>query len=324
MTGASRSAGLYLMRGLALAGALASAGGAFADDALKDAAGHPVIARDASRTVAVGGSITEILYALGAQDKIAAVDVTSQYPPQALRDKPNVGYMRQLSPEGVLGVRPSLIIATEGSGPKETLAVLEAAKIPLVLVPDHFTADGIVEKVKIVSRSIGDNGRGTCIVNVLNADFKALDRLRGQIKKPVRVMFILSFVNNRAMAAGRKTAADGIIRLAGGVNAITDYEGYKPVGDEAIVASKPDVVLAMTRSHTDPLTAEKVFAHPALSTTPAAKQNAFHLIEALYMLGFGPRTALAARDLFGQLYPSLKTEPFPSERDAGSLESCVK
>src|SRR5690606_16447283 len=79
-----------------------------ADVALRDASGKPVTAPDASRIVAVGGSITEILYALGRQDRVVAVDSTSAYPPAALQDKPNVGYMRALSPEGVLGLNPSL------------------------------------------------------------------------------------------------------------------------------------------------------------------------------------------------------------------------
>jgi iron complex transport system substrate-binding protein len=325
MIGTPRPAGTALLRIAALAGTMMFGGHALAVDApLKDAAGQPVVARDASRVVSIGGAITEILYALGKDATVVGVDTTSQYPPRALKEKPNVGYMRQLSPEGVLGLAPSLILASEGSGPKETLSVLEAARVPIVVVPDHFTAEGILDKIRIVSRSVGADRRGECIANVLRAEFATLDRLKARIEKPVRVMFILSFVNSRAMVAGRHTAADGVIRLAGAVNAIDDYEGYKPVNDEAITAARPDVILAMTRSHADPLSAKEVFANPALSTTPAAKDNAFVLMDALYLLGFGPRTALAARDLFGKLYPSLKNEPFPSEQAAGSIESCGK
>src|SRR5687767_1553317 len=93
----------------------------------KDAAGRAVVVGDSARTVPVGGSITQILYELGADQRIVAVDSTSQYPPHALTEKKNVGYMRPLSPEGVLGVAPSLILALQGSGPPQTLSVLEAA-----------------------------------------------------------------------------------------------------------------------------------------------------------------------------------------------------
>ena len=101
-------------------GLLAGGGQATANDAaVKDRA---------ARIVSVGGAVTEILYALGKEQAIVGIDTTSLYPPQAQKEKPSVGYMRQLSAEGVLGLRPSMILAIEGSGPRETLAVLEAAK----------------------------------------------------------------------------------------------------------------------------------------------------------------------------------------------------
>jgi hypothetical protein len=104
---------------------------------VRDAAGRNVDVKDASRIVSVGGAVTEILYALGLADRIVAVDSTSLFPAEALKQKPNVGYMRALSAEGVLGLNPSLVLAIEGSGPKETIAVLEAATVPLVRVPDR-------------------------------------------------------------------------------------------------------------------------------------------------------------------------------------------
>jgi Periplasmic binding protein len=74
------------------------------------------------------------------QQKIVAVDTTSLYPPAALQEKPNVGYMRQLSAEGVLALSPTLILALQGSGPKETIDILGQSKIPFVAVPDKAPA----------------------------------------------------------------------------------------------------------------------------------------------------------------------------------------
>ena len=92
--------------------------------------------------------------------------------------------------------------------------------------------------------------------------------------------------------------------ISGAANAITEFEGYKPVNDEAVIAAKPDVVLAMQRdSH--PLDARTVFAHPAFALTPAAKTQAFVAMNGLYLLGFGPRTPDAARDLIRAIYPDL-------------------
>jgi iron complex transport system substrate-binding protein len=293
-------------------------------DAVLDATGRPVKASDASRVVSVGGAVTEILYALGLQRNIIAVDTTSLYPPDALRDKPNVGYMRQLSAEGVLGVAPTLILAIEAAGPKETIVVLQAARIPIALVPDDYSGEGIIQKIRVIAAATGVPSRGECAAATVRADLDALRRMETRIDKPKRVLFVLSFVNGRAMVSGSKTAADGIIRLAGALNAVTDYEGYKPIGDEAVIAAKPDVVLVMERGGTPNLTARDVFGHAAFAATPAASRRAFVSMEGLYLLGFGPRTARAARDLAAAVYPETKLEPLPSERETGSSRRCVE
>lgn len=271
-----------------------------------DAAGATLASTgNSGRVVSVGGAVTEILYALGLEERVVGVDTTSLYPPRALAKKPNVGYMRQLSPEGILGLNPQAILAIEGSGPKETMAVLKEAKIPLVTVPEDYSEAGLSDKIRQIARQMGVEKRGTCLASAVEGDFGDVRTLREKIQKPVRVMFVMSLVSGRAMVAGRKTGADAIIGLAGGVNAVDSYEGYKQVSEEAIVAARPDVILAMQRG-ADSVTADGIFANPAFALTPAAKTKSFVSMDGLYLLGFGPRTAAAAHDLAGALYPDLK------------------
>src|SRR5262245_31574382 len=121
---------------------LAFNGAARGDDSIvTDASGRTVSIADTSRIVSIGGSIKDIYYAIGLKQKIVAVDTTSLYPPAALQEKPNVGYMRQLSTEGVLALSPTLVLALQGSGPKETIDILGQSKIPFVAVPDKFSGD---------------------------------------------------------------------------------------------------------------------------------------------------------------------------------------
>lgn len=275
----------------------------------------PARAADSSRIVAIGGAVTEILYALGHDKEIVGVDTTSLYPPQAMKAKANVGYMRQLSAEGVLGLNPSVVIAIAGSGPKETMNVLEAAKVPLVIVPDSYSEEGIIEKINVIAKVTGATDRAKCLIARVHDDIAALATLRAGIgERKKRVLFVLSFVNGRAMASGTGTAADGIIKLAGAINVIGDYEGYKQLTDEAVIAAKPDVILSIQRGGPGVLDAATVFAQPAFAVTPAAAKKSFVAMEGLYLLGFGPRTASAARDLAATLYPDLKVAPLPSER----------
>ena len=269
-----------------------------------DARDRDVSIEDPSRIVSIGGAITEILYALGLADRIAGVDTTSMFPPAALRDKPNVGYMRQLSAEGVLGLNPSLVFAIQGSGPKEVMEVLEAAKVPLVLVPETFSEQGLLDKIRLVGHAMEVDARAACLTAAVADDLTHMRRLRARVTKPVRVMFVMSLLSGRAMVAGQNTSANEIIKLSGGVNAIDSFEGYKMINDEAIVAAKPDVVLSIQRSR-DSLEAEAVYAHPAFAMTPVVANKAFISMEGLYLLGFGPRTAAAARDLSVKLYPAL-------------------
>lgn len=274
---------------------------------IRDARGRDVSIGNSTRIVSIGGAITEILYALGLEDRIVGIDTTSLYPPKALSEKPNVGYMRQLSAEGVLGLNPQLILAIEGSGPKETLDVLEAAKIPFVSFPETFTEDGLIEKIKLVAHAMDVDARGACLASAVTSDLSQLRTLRGNIKQPIRVMFVMSFLNGRAMVAGQKTAANQIIKMAGGLNAVEGFDGYKPINDEAIVAARPDVILTMQRGR-EPVEAQTIFSIPSFAMTPAAAKKSFIAMDGLYLLGFGPRTASAARDLALSLYPDLAAQ----------------
>src|SRR6478752_9269399 len=199
---------LLVVRSVAAVCCLATGGTALAAGVtVHDARDRDVKIENPARIVSIGGAITEILYALGFEDRLAGVDTTSLYPPAALRDKPNVGYMRQLSPEGVLGLNPSLVLAVQGSGPKETMDVLESAKVPLVLVPETFSEAGLLDKIKLVGHAMGADKRADCLTAVVADDLAQLRELRARVTKPVRVMFVMSLLNGRAMLAGHKTAA---------------------------------------------------------------------------------------------------------------------
>ncbi|SFI72436.1 heme/hemin ABC transporter substrate-binding protein [Bradyrhizobium sp. cf659] len=284
-----------------------------------DARNRDVTVADVARTVSIGGAITEILYALGLESRLVGVDTTSLYPAAALHDKPNVGYMRQISAEGVLGLNPTLILAIQGSGPRETMDILETAKVPLVLVPETFSEDGLIEKIRLVGHAMGVDARAECLSAAVGADLAQLRALRAKVKKPVRVMFVMSLQNGRAMVAGHKTAADEIIQLAGAANAVDDYDGYKIISDEAIVAARPEFVLSIERGR-ESLQADAVYAHPGFALTPVAANKSFITMDGLYLLGFGPRTAAAARDLSVKLYPALADQggAFPSALSAAN------
>lgn len=253
------------------------------------------------RVLSIGGSVTEIVYALGQGHRLVARDTTSIFP-QAAQSLPDVGYMRALSAEGVLSVAPEMILSEEGAGPPETIQALEAAAIPFTTIPDAHNAAGVVAKVIAVGRALGADAAAATLAGQITAEFaQAAERLDAR-QQPKKVLFILSTQGGRILASGRGTAADGIIAMAGGDNAITGFEGYKPLTDEAIAVAAPDVILMMDRTGDHAADNEALLAMPALLPTPAARHGAVVRMNGLYLLGFGPRTAQAALDLNAALY----------------------
>jgi iron complex transport system substrate-binding protein len=251
--------------------------------------------------LSIGGSVTEIVYALDKGRRLVARDSTSIYP-QAANGLPDVGYMRALSPEGVLAVAPALILSEEGAGPPETIAALQAAAIPFITIPDAYDAEGVIAKVLAVGEALGAQEQATVLARDVATQFETLsERIKPQ-STPKKVMFILSTSGGRILASGTNTAADGIIALAGGKNAMLGFEGYKSVTDEAVVAAAPDVILMMDRTGDHATSNAALFAMPALAPTPAAANQAIVRMNGLYLLGFGPRTAQATLDLNEALY----------------------
>lgn len=258
----------------------------------------------AERVLAIGGAVTEIVYALGEQDRLVARDSTSLFPPQAT-DLPDVGYMRALSPEGVLSVKPDLILARANAGPAEAIDVLQAADVRWVTVPDEFTPEGIDENIRIIAQALGVPERGDALRRRLSADLAAAEAITGGIDEPKRVLFVLSMRDDRILASGTGTAADGIIELAGADNVISDFEGYKQLANEAVIDADPDVILMMqgrgeAEGHGAPNA--RITGHPALGVTRAARRGAIVRMDGLYLLGFGPRTGAAAMELARAIY----------------------
>ncbi|WP_309085875.1 ABC transporter substrate-binding protein [Chelativorans sp.] len=272
------------------------AGGTMAEDL-------PQALPDPSRLVTIGGSLTEIVFALGEEKRLVGRDSTSTYPPEAA-EIPDVGYMRQLAPEGVLSVAPTGIIALHGSGPPEAMDVLGNGGIPLVVVPESYDRDGILRKIRFVGAALGSPAKAEELAERVGREIDTAEALTQGVAERKRVLFILSMQGGRILASGTGTAADGVIEMAGGVNAIDSFAGYKKVSEEAVIQAQPDVILMMDRGGEHGASGEDFFAHPAIAPTPAGQSRTLVRMDGSYLLGFGPRTAAAVRDLAAALYPT--------------------
>ncbi len=250
------------------------------------------------RLISIGSSLTEIVYALNAQDRLVAVDTTSLYPPEAQK-LPDVGYMRALSAEGVLASDPTHILMMEGSGPPATIDVLKAAALPLTEVKEKYTPEGILEKIELIGNALGLQDEAKALKNKVQTDMDAALAYAQKQAKPLKVVFVISQGGDKPLIAGRETGAHAVIGLAGATNVFANLRGYKPVSKEALIAAAPDVIMMMSRPGLSGQS--KILKAPGFNLTPAGLNGNLITMDGVYLLGFGPRTAQAIRDLSDRL-----------------------
>jgi iron complex transport system substrate-binding protein len=280
----------------------------------------------AQRIVSVGGALTETLYALGAQDSVVGTDTTSLFPAAALQ-LPKVGYARSLSAEGLLSLRPTLVVATADAGPPTVLRQVQAAGVQLALLDSDHRFEGVLERTRALAALCGREAAGGALVAELQAQWqrsgqrvRALQEARWQGQPaaagagvPLRVLFLLSHSLAQLRVAGTQTAADAMIRFAGAVNVMDATEGYKPLTPESAIAAAPDVILVTDQGLRAAGSVDALLALPGLAQTPAGRQRRVVSQDALLLLGFGPRLPQAVAALAQALYapgsPSGALEP---------------
>lgn len=269
---------------------------------------RPALAQaPARRVVAVGGALTETVYALGAQADLVGVDTTSLYP-AAAQQLPSVGYARSLSAEGVLSLKPTLIIASGEAGPPAVLRQLQGAGVPLVTLDAEHRAEQVWARTQRLGTLLGREAAGGALAARLQREWQAaMARVQGLQapaagRRPPRVLFVLSHAMNQVRIAGRDTAADAMIRYAGATNALGEVAGFKPLTPEAAIAAAPDLILGTEQGLAAAGGIDGLLAAPGLAATPAGRARRVVALEAMFLLGFGPRLPQAVVQLAEALH----------------------
>ena len=248
-------------------------------------------ALDPTRITSAGGSVTEIIFFLNAEDNLIAVDVTSNYPQEAMK-LPSIGYVRQLSAEGVLSLDPSIIIGEDDMGPPSVLDQIERTNVEITIVPEDHDVEGILEKIRCIASVIGIDSEA--IINTtLAPKIEKLNQLTHKNKEK-KIIYILGMQSGSPLVAGNNTSGNGLINISGGINPFNSFEGWKPVGTESIIEASPDLIIISERGLKGFGTMEDLRMHPALYLTPASQNNKIISIDGMASLGFGPRTIDAA------------------------------
>ncbi|MDP2699101.1 hemin ABC transporter substrate-binding protein [Thalassospira sp.] len=251
------------------------------------------------RVITVGAPATEIVFALGAGDRVIATDTTSTLP-EAVGDLPKVGYMRTLATEGIVGLKPDLILVVEKAGPDAALKDLVALGIPVVKLPSLDHLANLPDAIRITADALHLGDIGQEMASRVRDDIASIQNMAGA--DHAKIVFLMAVGHGQPMSAGRNTTADEIIHLVGGENPMDSYDGFKPVSPEAITADASDYVLMpdSTLDHFGGLAG--LSQHPALGLHPAVAQGRVLTMSSSTILGFGPRSVGEIRLLAEKLH----------------------
>lgn len=261
----------------------------------------PAWASATERIVSVGGALTETIYALGAQARLVGSDTTSYYPPAAER-LPKVGYQRALSAEGILSLNPDSIFVTDEAGPAAVLEQIKMTDIAIHRFPKPRNVQDVKSNVGEIARLLQRQSEARSLIASINAKHARLKRMVAARGDTRRMLFILQHGAGAALVAGTDTAADTVMTLAGVANAGAGFARYKPLTPEAAAMLKPDFILITRRGLEQAGGEDALLQMPGIALTPAADNKRVIVMDALLLLGFGPRTVDAALELHSRVY----------------------
>lgn len=246
------------------------------------------------RIVSVGSAVTEILFAIGAGADVVAVDTSSLFP-EAATKLPQVGYQRTLSAEGILALKPALVLASAEAGPPAVLDQLRGAGVRLEIVGTEPTVDGVKTTIRRIAEIV--NRDPSKVLADLDVDLARASVEKDRLATHPKVLVLYARGGNTLHVFGKNTTAETMIRLAGGENAITGFEGTKPLTPEALAATAPDVIVIPSHGLESVGGVAALLKVPGVASTPAGKAHRIVAIDDLLLLGFGPRMGKAAVEL---------------------------
>ncbi len=278
-----------------------------------DADGKTVAVNDASRIVVIGTANTETVYALGAGGRVVGVDNSSaEYVPESA-NLPKVGARNALNAEGILSLKPTLVILNADCAPPQIFDQLRNAGIAVLTLTPNYTIETVKAKVSTIAKAVGAAAKATEINNQIDGEMAEVNKMLANIKENPKVMFVGRGLNMpNATMSGAGTTIDEMIELAGGTNPFTDFTGFREMTDEAVVAAQPDVILITQKSFERSGETDGVVKFPGIALTPAGKNKRVVPVSDMYFQGFGPGVGKAVRELAVKFHPELAKSGTPS------------
>jgi iron complex transport system substrate-binding protein len=273
-----------------------------------DGQGKQVTVRDVSRIVSLNGDITETIVTLGLAKNLAGVDISATYPEKLVAGMQKIGYQRTLAAEGILSLRPSLVIGTPTAGPASTIEQLRSAGVPVLIIPEYKDLDAGARKLRAVGRALGVPKRGEKLARQVETQIALAKREVARAATKPKVAFLYVRGTQVQQIGGVGSGADAMIEAAGGVDVgrSIGVQGFKQLTAESLVAAQPDVLLLLSAGLQSVGGVDGLLRLPGVAQTPAGRNRRVIAYDDLMLLGLGPRTGKALRLLIRGLHPEVR------------------
>ncbi len=259
------------------------------------------------RIVCVSKHLTEMVFALGKGYDIVACDLTSTYPDSA-KLLTTVGYHRALNPEGIIAMKPDLVIHSNDIGPASVIPQIEKVGLQVKTFGAANTYDSAKLVLLELGKFFGAETKADSLITKMDRDMMLVKEIRSKQTDTPSVMIIHygQANNNFFVMSGRNGAGDRMIKAAGGKSAVYDAKGARQLSAEAIAAANPDIIIA-TNFGFDKMggTVDKFKTVAGVALTNAAKNNRIYRFEEHDLVYFGPRSGENVLKLMGLIHPEL-------------------
>ncbi|WP_434763738.1 heme/hemin ABC transporter substrate-binding protein [Vibrio fortis] len=268
---------------------------------------HSAFAADEAqqRIISAGSAVTELVLALGAEEQLVAIDVTSRFPQS---DKlPKIGYHRNLSAEGLIALQPTTLIGSDEMGPDTAISQLKSAGVDVEIVNTEASVDGLIKRIDQIAKITHTEENSKAVKENVNKQIAALEANQVPQNEAKKVLFLLLHEGRPANVAGSETSPNAIIELAGGINPAADsLTSYKPLSMESMVEMQPDIILVSGRSYQKMGGADAILKSlPMLAATPAGMNKQIITVNGSALVGgLGLASLAEAKRLNARFYPN--------------------
>lgn len=266
------------------------------------------------RWVTAGGALSEWVILLGGESRLVGVDTTSRHP-ALLTKLPSVGYQRQLAAEGLLALRPDLLLGSEEMGPPPVLEQLAVAGVRIERLSARAELDSLQANLQRLGQLLGDEAAAERAFTDYQARLQTQQQWVEQAQRRQQapgVVLLLGHAGGSPLAGGSDTAADWMIRRAGGRNLVS-HGGYKALSSEALLALDPQVVVVADRALDGDAAKQALLRqNPALASTRAGREGRLLALDPTLLVGgLGPRVPDGLAMLAAGFYPA--SQPLTAE-----------